>query len=274
MVDVIITVMSIAAAYFYTAFCSGYGNGSVWVAVLVFAIAFIVFYVGAALLFWIFCIIVSLTVNKNKEYRHSSRFFGILFGLMCEYAVYLSGGRVHVKGKELIPKNEKFLFVSNHRSKYDTIVQVGELKRHQIAFISKPSNFKIPVGSRYMRRCRYLCLDREDLRSGTLVTRTAASMISSGESSIGVYPEGTRNKELKDTLLTFKPGCFKTALWAKCPIVVSVIRGTELIHKRFPFRRSKIIFEIVEVIPYDTIKDMKTQEISNLVESIMLKRLP
>lgn len=271
MIDIIITLISIAFSYYYTAFGHEYVHPAVWKFILVFIAAFLVCYIALCAIFWLFCFIVSIPINTHKEYSKTSRFYTVVFGLMLEYAAYLSGARVSVKGRHKLPKNERFLFVSNHRSSYDTIVQCGEMKLQPMAYISKPENFKIPLGHRYMTRCRYLSIDRSDIRSGAKVTKQAADMIKAGEACIGVYPEGTRNPS--EELLEFKHGCFKIALWAKCPIVVSVIKGTDRIHKNFPLKHTKVVMEIIDVIPYNRIEGMKTNEISRLVKSMIEQHL-
>ena len=176
-----------------------------------------------------------------------------------------------VNGRDKIPRKDRFLFVSNHGSNYDPIIQCGEMKLQPMAFISKRANFRIPFIRRYMVRCRYIPLERKNMRNGAEAVMKAARMISSGQSCIGVYPEGTRNTG--GNLLDFHNGCFKIALWAKCPIVVSVIRGTENICKNFPLRRTKVVMDIIDVIPYNKIEHMKTGEISELVRNMMEEHL-
>lgn len=269
--DVIIAVISVALSYYYAAFVHAYDHSRIWVGIVVFAVAFLVFYIALCILFWLLCCILSLTINMKKEYASSNRFYGFIFGLIMEYGACLSGARVRVVGKDKLPK-KRFLLVSNHLSNFDPIVTAGELKGQPLAYISKGGNFRIPMGRRYMKRCRYLSLDREDTRNGALVIKKAADMVASGDCSVGVYPEGKRNTA-GEGLLEFKPGCFKIALWAKCPIVVEVVRGTQSIHKRFPLRRTKVTVEFAEVIAYETIKGMKTAEIACLVRSIMLEKM-
>lgn len=140
-----------------------------------------------------------------------------------------------------------------------------------MAFISKPENFRILIGNQFMRRCRYMAIDRSDIRSGAKITSNAANMIKTGDSCIGVYPEGTRNRT-KDILLPFKDGCFKTALWARCPIVIGVIHHSAMIRPNFP-KRTKVHFEIVDVLPYESIQDLKTAEIAEIVRQKMLTHL-
>ncbi len=271
MIDIIITVISIALSYYYTAFMHVFANPAPYKYIVVFIVSFLICWAVLFILFGIICVIISLPVNINKEYAGTSRFYTTLFGLMLEFAGFLSGAMVIVNGRDKIPRKERFLFVSNHRSNYDPIIQCGEMKLQPMAFISKRANFRIPFIRRYMVRCRYIPLERKNMRNGAESVMKAARMISSGQSCIGVYPEGTRNTG--GNLLDFHNGCFKIALWAKCPIVVSVIRGTENIRKNFPLRRTKVVMDIIDVIPYNRIEHMKTGEISELVRNMMEEHL-
>lgn len=51
---------------------------------------------------------------------------------------------ITVTGMEKLPKPSegRFLFVSNHKSVFDTFIQVGAFRKYPFAFISKPENFK------------------------------------------------------------------------------------------------------------------------------------
>ena len=105
------------------------------------------------------------------------------------------------------------------------------------------------------------------------VIKEATRLMKEEKLSIGVYPEGTRNKGEEGTLLEFKDGAFKTALRAKCPIVVSILKNTRAIGKRPHLKPTKIEFIILKVIPYEEYKSMKTNEISALVKEIMYEGL-
>ncbi len=270
MVDLIISIISMIWGFAYAALIHPYNK--MWQSLLAFVLTVIITYVVLMVLFWLVCILISLTINTQREYKSYSRFYGVMFSLIYECAAYLAGARVSVTGMNKLPRDARFLFVSNHISNFDTFIQAGTMRRFPIAFISKPENFKIPMGHRYMSRCLYMALDRDDVRNGANVISRSAQLIKDDICSVGVYPEGTRNPEGKG-LLDFKPGCFKAALWAKCPIVVSTIQGTNGIHKNFPFRRTRVRMTIVEVISYNQIKEMNTQEIAELVKNIMNNKL-
>ena len=117
-----------------------------------------------------------------------------------------------------------------------------------------------------------MALDRQNVRSGAMITKKASEMIASGDTSVGVYPEGTRNRT-DDTLIEFKPGCFKIAVWAKSPIVVAVVRNTNMIRKNGPLRRTTVELEILDVMEYEDFKDLSTIEIGEIVREKMLNAL-
>ena len=138
--------------------------------------------------------------------------------------------------------------------------------------ISKKENFKIPLLGKYMHRACFQALDRENPRQAIKTINESARLIYEENINVCVYPEGTRNKS-NDTLLEFKDGCFKVALKAKCPIVVTTLRNSKNIFKWWPFKKAGTILTIVKVIPYEEYKDMNTKQISDIVRDIMFKDL-
>ncbi|MBQ1894968.1 MAG: 1-acyl-sn-glycerol-3-phosphate acyltransferase [Clostridiales bacterium] len=223
---------------------------------------------------WLFLFIVSRTVSKKKTYEKTSMFYTKVFSFGYRLCAFFGGARVKVTGLELLPspEGEKFLIVGNHCSNLDPFIMGGWLKKYPIAFISKPSVFDLPIAGRYMWRLRYMAIDRKNNRQGIQVIRQAADMISSGDSCVAVYPEGTRNFDNK-TLKKFHDGSLKSALWAKCPIAVCVMTGAHDISKNWLRRRTRVTLDIVEVIPYEEIKDLKTPEIAERIKATMQARL-
>ena len=175
--------------------------------------------------------------------------------------------RVHVSGIEKIPKDTKVLFVSNHRSNFDPIITWYILKKWKIAFVSKPSNFKIPFFGRIIRKCCFMPIDRENPRNAIVTINKAAKLLKKQEVSIGIYPEGTRSKN--GQLLPFHNGVFKIAQKAEAAIVVLCVTGTEKISKRTPFRRTDVYLDVLEVFSAQGIKETRTEMISTAVRRLM-----
>lgn len=175
--------------------------------------------------------------------------------------------RVHVSGIEKIPKDTKVLFVSNHRSNFDPIITWYILKKWKIAFVSKPSNFKIPFFGRIIRKCCFMPIDRENPRNAIVTINKAAKLLKKQEVSIGIYPEGTRSKN--GQLLPFHNGVFKIAQKAEAAMVVLCVTGTEKISKQTPFRRTDVYLDVLEVFSAQGIKETKTEMIGTAVRRLI-----
>ena len=193
-------------------------------------IEFIVF-----LLILPFNVICALFVNPKKEYQKNSKFYRKLLYLNTWLIIRFLRIKVDVKGMEKIPQNTRFLLVGNHRSNFDPIITWNVFKQYDLAFISKESNFKIPIFGRFIRKCCFMAIDRENPKNALKTVINASELLKNNEVSVAVYPEGTRNKENKE-LLPFHNGVFKISQKAKVPIVIVAIDGTELIHKNFPLK--------------------------------------
>ena len=203
---------------------------------------------GLILLFFLFLWIVSLPIDKNKFYDKDSKFHRGLLYFCTALAMFILRVKINVTGKEQVPKSS-YLFVGNHRSNFDPLIAWHIFGDSNLAFISKPDNFNVPIFGKYVRRCCFMGIDRSSPRQSMTVINAAADLIRCGEVSVGVYPEGTRSFD--GSLLPFHNGVFKIAIKAKCPIVVVGMEGTETIHDRTPFRRSVVDVKVLKVINPD-----------------------
>ena len=226
--------------------------------------------IGAAVLYVLFLIVNGLFVDKTREYEKDSAYFRALLNSGTWCAMFFARIKIKTEGLEKIPDG-RFLLVGNHRSKFDPIVTWYVLKHKQLAFISKPENFKIPFYGPIIRKCCCLSIDRENPRNSLKTLYKAADLIKNDEVSVGVYPEGTRSKT--DELLPFHNGVFKIAKNANVPIVVVCTQGTEKIHTNFPLKRSHVSFAVTDVIPAEYVKSHKTEEIGARVRESLSVRL-
>lgn len=213
-------------------------------------------------------------VSTKKEYEQDSAFFRFLLHSTDAFALAVARVRVHATGVEKIPQGQKMLFVGNHRSNFDPMVAWSVLKPWKLSFISKPSNFKIPLYGQIVRRCCCMSIDRENPRNAIVTINKAANLLKKQEVSIAVYPEGTRSKQC--VLLPFHNGVFKIAQKAEVPMVVLCVTGTENISKRAPFKTTDVYLDVLEVFPSEKLKGMKTdaigEEVRQLLENNIRKR--
>lgn len=223
------------------------------------------------LFLWIFWLSISLTISMKKEYTKTNRFYNWVFVLWYRYMMIVGMIRLHVTGYEKVPFGTHFLLVSNHRSKFDNFVQCAVLKKTQIAYISKPENFKIPMGRRYMRRGLYLAIARNNPKEALGTILKAIDYIKSDTVSIGIFPEGTRSTD--GSLKDFKPGSFKIAEKAGCPVVVCCMQGTENIAKNWPFKKTDVYMDILEVIPADVWAEKTTVDVAKYAQDLVQKNI-
>lgn len=225
------------------------------------------------LLFALVLVIAAAMVDPQREYDDHSPAYRWLLERATGIGFWILRVRIRTTGVEKIPRGtNKILFVSNHRSNYDPLVTWYALRQWKPAFISKASNFNIPVFGRLVRRCCFMAIDREDPRKALRTIQKAAALLEKEELSVGVYPEGTRSKQCK--LLPFHNGVFKIAQKANAPIVVLAISGTEKIHKNIPFRRTVVHLDVLDVIDGQWAAESTTAQIGERTRRLLAAHLP
>lgn len=205
---------------------------------------FLGFAVGLSLLFWLVLWIFSVFV-PNKTYSEPSKLYQWLLNLAYAYVCEGARVKIHTSSFEKLPEGT-FVLVSNHASNLDNMVQCVALGKRPIAFIAKEELFRIPIVRGMITRCCYISIDRKTSKRGKPAIETAEDYLKRGVCSIGVYPEGHRNKG--GALGKFHAGSFKVAVNTGTPIVVAALVGTADVKKHFPFRRTHVYFDIIDVV--------------------------
>lgn len=219
------------------------------------------------ILYFLFLGVCALLVDPKKEYEQNNPFYRFVLESATAAALKLLRIRIHTSGIEKIPKEDKVLFICNHRSNFDPLITWNALKKWKIAFVSKPENFKVPFFGRIIWKCCFLPIDRENPRKAIVTINKAAKLLKAQEVSVGIYPEGTRSKTCQ--LLPFHNGVFKIAQKAEAPMVVLCITGTEKISKRTPFQHTDVYLDVLEVFPAKGVKETKTEMIGTAVRHLI-----
>lgn len=189
--------------------------------------------------------------NKRARDISSLRFVSFI----CRFVLWIGGIKVITIGKENIPDSAA-VFVANHRSIFDILIMYANAK-DLTGFVAKNSLEKVPFLRTWMRRLYCLFLDRNDIKQGLQIILQAIQYAKDGI-SIGIFPEGTRNKEDPLTLLPFKEGSFKIALKSGRPIVpVAIYYEKPVFEDHIPkLKKNKVIIEYcTPIYPKDLTKD-------------------
>jgi len=200
--------------------------------------------------------------DLEKEYKEPNKFY--LWGLrqILGILMYILM-RIHTKvdGLELIPKNEKCLFVVNHFSAFDHLCLIVKFPSLSTVSISKPENEKKFFSGNYQHKAGFIPINRDNPLLAVKAILKAAGHIKENKYSILVSPEGTRSLDGK--VHEFHPACFKIADKTHCPVVLISSYGTDTLKKRFKTRLvTGVHFKVNKVLYYNDYKDMTMDELT------------
>ena len=212
-------------------------------------------------------LLASLFINKKKEYAKVSGWARFWFNNGLVFISNHAHIWMKINGKYKIPQKEKFVLVCNHRSKFDNFIITRILGKRDIAFVTKKENTKIPIAGGLMPGLCYISVDRDDKIQSLFAFKRASSLIENNVCSIGVFPEGTRQTE--NTIGAFHEGVFNIAIHAKAPIVVTAMKNTDLVHKRWPWKATVVKWDIIAVISYEEYADLTAKALSDKVHEMM-----
>ena len=228
------------------------------------------FYLGLTLLWVLFLVVSSLFLPRKTPEKPIPFCSGtIRFGL--DWLLSLLGIRVRWIGREKLP-DEPCVIVSNHISGFDPMILLGTMRSRKLVYISKESNFRIPVVGPFLRGACFLSIDRENALRAMRTLGTAGDKMKQYGVDVGIYPEGTRSRTGK--LLRFKKGAFVLAQRANAPIVILVTRGTENITKKILSPRLvRTELEVLEVMNAETVQSMTADELASYTRAVLAREL-
>lgn len=239
----------------------------IWMFIPIFIVCFIVAFI--IVLIGIF--VPTIFINRKKKHTKKSNYWRITMKYICQMVIQLLRIDINFRGLENVPEDKTFVLVQNHNSLVDPIVTIWTLRYIDLVFLMKKEILKFPFVGRGLERLDFPALDRENNREGLKTIVNTINMIKEGRHSVGVYPEGTRSKDGK--LHEFKAGSFKIPEKCNCPLVVSVLYGTDKIKKRFPFRKTQVYIDFVACLNPSDYNGENTANLSDEVYKLMSDRL-
>lgn len=168
-------------------------------------------------------------------------------------------------GIENLPESGGYMMYPNHQGKYDVL---GIITTHK-----EPCSFVMDKNKSHTMLVREICdlvqgkrLEKDNPRQGITIINQVAKEVANGRRYI-LFPEGGYRFNNKNKLYDFKAGCFKIALKSKVPIVPVVLIDSYKVFNSFHFGPIKTYVYYLEPINYEEYKNLKTQEIADLVKS-------
>lgn len=184
----------------------------------------------------------------------------------------LSLVRVKVHGKENIDSKGSYIFVANHQSIYDIPLVYGWLNNN-FKWIMKKELRRLPFIGKTCEIMGHIFIDRSNPLRAKQSLDIAKQKLKQGNSSIFLFPEGTRTRN--GQLLHFKRGAFTIARDLHLPIVPVTINGAfDAIPKGLNYITPGTI-EMIIHSPIDTtnLNDENLNEMVNKVKNTIQTHL-
>ena len=227
-------------------------------------------FLGAIVLYLVILVIWCLFLPKNRPIKQPKPICSFMIRITMQCLMQLLGVRVVLKGQEKMP-NEPCVIVSNHLSAFDPMTMLAVMRGRKLAYISKESNFKIPVAGNFIYHAGYLAIDRSNGVRAMRTLERAGEMMRDRGVDVGIYPEGTRSRT--GELLRFKPGAFVLAQNAQAPIVVMTTKGSDKLFKGFHLGPTRVELEVQTVIDKETVMALSRDELMAQTRGIIEEAL-
>jgi len=180
--------------------------------------------------------------------------------------------RLRMRGFEKLPKDGRFLLVSNHLDNIDPAFLLYAVRQQPMAFVAKREAKSMFLVNKVMPMLLCSYINRENDREALKTILRCISLLKTDTVSVGIFPEGRINRYRK--LAHFRPGVFKIAQKAQVPILVCTLQGTNhALKKVMKLRRADVDVHLLEVIPPESVADKTTVEVAEYVYDLMAKDL-
>lgn len=172
-----------------------------------------------------------------------------------------------VRGRELVPADRAYVYMSNHQSHIDIPVLYASIPSTTVRMVAKSELFRIPLWGQAMRAGDFIEVDRSDHERAVASINRAAELIDDGV-SIWIAPEGTRSPT--GAIGPLKKGGFHLAMQTSTPIVPIAIDGTRrILPKGGRFMQSGVRVTVTFGAPIDT-RDRDMNELMDAVREFFV----
>lgn len=229
------------------------------------------FFLLSFFLYIVQLVIVGNMFNEKKERHKTDRFILFMIQQTCWMVCFCLNIRIHSNGMYKKFPKEPFLLVSNHLSNFDQIVFFAKLNASRIPMIciTKDGNFHFPIIGPWIKKAGYIAIDRENPILAQKALEEARKRMQKEKVSVFVCPEGTRSKD--HHFHEFHHAPFSIASEAGCPLVVMAIRDTYLVAYRMFRHKTRVFFDLLEIMPGEKTKGVPAAELSNHAHDELMK---
>lgn len=179
---------------------------------------------------FVVCTIIVALITIVGCFFSDSNVFSFYPGMIwSRIALFLTLCPIKVEGKENIDrKGSPYVVVANHQGAFDIFMMYGYLGV-PFKWVLKDGIRKIPFVGQACKAAGFIFVD-DTKKSSIDYTMKAAHKVLASDTSIFIYPEGSRT--LDGQMIRFKKGAFIMASQLEVPIVPVAIDGSFKVLKR------------------------------------------
>jgi 1-acyl-sn-glycerol-3-phosphate acyltransferase len=233
----------------------------------------ILFYlkVGAVILWTLFTSIVFLFVALFSKKRSSV--FAKTVNFLALGIFPILGIELEVQGQENLTLYQPCIFIGNHQSALDVAIYGAICPPNTVA-IGKKEIALIPLFGWLFKLSGGILIDRKNKKRAISQIDEAVIAVKEQKLSIGILPEGTRNRSGKG-MLPFKKGAFHLAIASQAPLIPIVISefGELVSFKKRILKSGRIVIRVFPPIVTSGLDESKANEISQYAYDLMCPTL-
>ena len=208
---------------------------------------------------WYIRIMIYAYTNRGTEEQR----YGLLRRILTK-ANYAGRVTVLSSGVEKLPEQMGYMFFPNHQGLFDTL---AFFETNPYPFV--PVMKKEVTNTFMLKHVRLILhgitIDRDDVKSAMRTIREISDEVKKGRNYL-IFSEGTRSRKGNETL-EFKGGSFKSAYYAKCPVVPVALVNCFKAFDTNSIEPVTIQIHYLDPIYYEEYRDMKTTELAAMVRA-------
>lgn len=194
---------------------------------------------------------------------------------LVRHAIYLmkKTGKIKTEayGTENLPQDGGYVMIPNHQGKYDVL---GIMSTHEkpCSFVMDKKKSHTILVREFIDLVQGYRLEIDNPRQGIKIINQVAEDVAAGKRFI-IFPEGGYSFNNRNQVYNFKPGSFKIAVKAKCPIVPIVLIDSYKVFNSWHIGPIMTYVYYLTPITYEEYKGMKTPEIAKLVSTRIKEKI-
>ncbi|MCM1087694.1 MAG: 1-acyl-sn-glycerol-3-phosphate acyltransferase [Muribaculaceae bacterium] len=174
----------------------------------------------------------------------------------------------HIKteayGTENLPKEGGYVMFPNHQGKYDALGIVYTHKK-PCSIVIDDAKSHVVLTTQFIELLHGKRLIKDDPRQTVKLMRTVSEEVAAGRRYI-IFPEGSYCHN-HNQVQEFKPGCFKSAMRVKAPIVPVVLIDSYKVFEIWSVKKVKTQVHYLPAIYAKDYQGMTTAEVSDMVHA-------